>query len=248
MYETLLFDGVDVKVPGVRSIEVWDGALATPRLRGGDLRLPGRDGEKPVDDLPFEADEVGVGLTLDGTDRTVFNDVFRALRRMVNVDGTVTLTRRLSYTTGDEEHTCLARYMSGLNPALTAAMTATRLALVMKNLWGLWYGPQVIIADGTHTVLGDARTRWMTVTFSGGVNPELTNTTTGDVLGWTGSPGGSDVVVDVSELTATRAGVDVSAAMSWQPRTFPMTLRPGPNTLVLTGGGAVSIAYWPAFL
>lgn len=246
MYETLLFDGTDIKVAGVRTIEVWDGALTTPTLRGDDLRIPGRDGEDDVDDRPFDAHPVGVGLTLTTTSRTVFNDVFRTLRRMAKVDGTVTLTRRLSYTSGNEEHTCRARYSSGLDPTLTAAMADGRLALVMKNLDGLWHGPAVTIGAGASVIGGDVRTRRSVVTFTGGTDPTLTNTTTGDVLSWEGSPG-AGVVVDVEDFTATQAGVDVSDGLSWG-RTFPLTLRAGSNTLVLTGGGAVSVAYQPAYL
>lgn len=247
MYETVLFDGVDVKLPGVRTIEVWDGVLSTPSLRGGDLVIPGRDGEIAVDDRPFDAHPFGIGLTLTSTSRTVFNDVFRALRRMCKVDSTVTLTRRLSYTTGDEEHTCLARYASGLDPTLTAAMADGRLAVVMRNLDGLWHGPAQSIADGVSVVEGDVRTRRMVVTFTGGLDPTLTNTTTGDVLSWDGSPGAGGVEVDVAQMTAVQGGLDVSDGLSWS-RTFPLTLRAGANTLVLTGGGAVTVDYQPAYL
>jgi hypothetical protein len=157
------------------------------------------------------------------------------------------LTRRLSYTAGNEEHTCLARYASGLDPTLSSAMADGRLVLIMKNLWGLWYGAAVTIGTGTSSVTGDVRTRKMTVTFTGGTNPALTNSTTGEVLTWTGTVGGTPVVVDVQAMTATQGATDVSDKLSWSG-TYLMTLRAGSNTLSLAGGGSVSVAYSPAYL
>lgn len=248
MYETLLFDGTDIKVAGVQSIEVWDGMLSTPSPRGDDEHIPWADGDVYVE-KPFEAHPIGIGLVLTTGSRTLFNDAFRTLRRLAKVDSTVVLTRRLSYTAGSEEHTCTARYLSGLDPTLSSAMADGRLALVMKNLDGLWYGAAVTIGTGTSTVLGDVRTRKLTVTFTGGSNPALTNSTTGDTLTWTGTVGGTPVVVDVANMTATRGAVDVSNGLSWAVgRVFPMTLKAGSNSLSLSGGGSVSVAYSPAYL
>jgi hypothetical protein len=246
MYETLLFDGTDIKTAGVQSIEVWDGVLSTPSVRGDDEHVPLMDGDLYVD-KPFDAHQIGIGLVLSAGSKTLFNDTFRTLRRLVKVDGTVTLTRRLSYTAGNEEHTCTARYVSGLDPTLSSAMAVGRLVLVMKNLGGLWYGPAVTIGTGASTVTGDVRTRKLTVTFTGGTNPTLTNTTTGEALTWTGAVGGTPVVVDVGNLSASQGGTDVSAGLSWT-KTFPLTLRAGSNTLSLAGGGSVSVAYSPAYL
>lgn len=246
MYETLLFDGTDIKTAGVQSIEVWDGVISTPSVRGDDERIPLVDGDLYVE-KPFDAHQIGIGLVLTTAGRTLFNDTFRTLRRLCKVDGTVTLTRRLSYTSGNEEHTCTARYLQGLDPTLTSAMADGRLVLVMKNLGGLWYGPAVTIGTGASTIAGDVRTRKVTVTFTGGTNPALTNSTTGDVLTWTGAVGGTPVVVDVANMRATQGASDVSSALSWT-KTFPMTLCAGSNTLALAGGGSVSVAYSPAYL
>jgi hypothetical protein len=227
MYETLLFDGTDIKTAGVQSIEVWDGVLSTPSVRGDDEHVPLMDGDLYVD-KPFDAHQIGIGLVLSAGSKTLFNDTFRTLRRLVKVDGT-------------------ARYVSGLDPTLSSAMAVGRLVLVMKNLGGLWYGPAVTIGTGASTVTGDVRTRKLTVTFTGGTNPTLTNTTTGEALTWTGAVGGTPVVVDVGNLSASQGGSDVSAGLSWT-KTFPLTLRAGSNTLSLAGGGSVSVAYSPAYL
>lgn len=247
MYETVKFDGVDVKSTGVRLLRVWEGVLLDPPLRGEDLVVVDSDGESEVDDRAFEAFDVSIGLGLKGLTGTAFNDAHRALALMCKIGRTVTLTRRKSYTSGDEEHTALCRYRSGLGPQMFG-MTEGDLTLVMRNLNGCWYGASTTIADGTHTVTGTARTRRMTITFTGGTSPTLTNSTTGDVLAWTGGAvGGTAVVVDVETITATQGVTNVSGALT-HSRTFPMTLLPGSNTLVLTGGGSVSIAYNPVHL
>jgi hypothetical protein len=245
MYETVLFDGTDIKSAGVREIKVWEGALLTTSLRGDDLIIEDADGMVAVQERPFDSIEMQLGLVLLGTTHADFNDATRALRRLVKADGTVTLTRRLAYGTGNEQHTALARYAGGLEPHLID-MAAGHVDLRMRLLDGLWFGPSTTIT-GTATVAGDVRTRRMTVTFTGGTNPTLTNSTTGDVLTWTGAVGGTPVVVDVEAMSATRGVSNVSGALSWT-RTYPMTLAAGSNTLGITGGGTVSIAYRPAFL
>lgn len=243
MYETILFDGTDIKTAGVRSIQVWDGVLLTTALRGADLLIPGADGEHSIP-RPFGAGVLNLGLVLTTDTNAGFNDAYRALRRLAKVDGTVTLTRRLSFGTGNEEHTAVAKYAGGLEPTMVK-MIGGSLTLSMKILGGLWYGPAVTIGAGTSTVAGDVRTRRMTVTFTGGTNPTLTNTTTGDVLTYTGSP--TSAVVNVESMSAADGGTDVSGLIGWTPNTYPMTLAAGSNTLVLTGGGSVSVAYQPAY-
>lgn len=246
MYETVLFDGTDIKTSGVQLLRVWEGALATPVLRGDDLTVVDADGATSPDDRPFDAFLLNLGLTLRGGTPTGFNDLYRTLRRLVKVDSTVTLTRRMSYTSGNEEHTATARYDSGLAPSMIG-MVEGDFTLAMKVLDGLWHGPAATVTTGTVTVLGDVRTRRMTITFTGGTNPAYTNATTGDVLTWTGAVGGTPVVVNVEAMTATRGGTDVSGALSWT-RTFPMTFKAGANVLSLTGGGSVSTSYSPAYL
>lgn len=242
MWETVLIDGTDVRVAGVRHVAVWDGVLASASARGSDQTFPFRDGDTPTEKA-FGAFDFPLPLQLLAAGATPFNDALRALRLLVKPDRTVTLTRRLSYASGNESHTALARYVSGLDPQMVK-MAGGECQLVMRILEGLWYGPAVTIGAGTSTILGDTRTRRMTITLTGGTNPTLTNTTTGDVLTYTGSP--TAAVVNVEAMTATDT-VDVTQHLTWSPRFFPFTLREGANTLVLTGGGSVAISYQPAF-
>ena len=244
MYETLLFDGTDIKSAGVQTIEVWDGALISPAPRGADQLIPFRDGEIYTAKA-FEAHPVSIGLVLTPTSIMTLNDTLRTLRRLAAPDRTVSLTRRLSYTAGNEQQTCTARYLSGLDPALFQAMTNGRLVLTMRNLDGLWYGASTTIAAGTSTVLGDVRTRKMTVTVSAGTAPTVTNATNGSAFTVTGSTA-TPVVVDVLNQSATASGSDCSSRVSWSG-TWPLQLEAGSNTLTISSG-TLSVAYFPAFL
>jgi hypothetical protein len=244
MYETVLFDGVDIKSTGVRLLRAWESVLDTAPLRGEDLVVVDSDGESPVDERSFEAYNLNLALTLRGATDAAWNDAHRALALMCKIGSTVTLTRRKAYSSGNEEHTAVARYVSGLGPQQMYAMVDADLTLVMRVLSGVWYGSTVTIGTGTTTILGTARTRRITITFTGGTNPTLTNSTTGDSVTWTGAVGGTPVVVTNETLTAMQGATNVSGALS-HTRTFPMTLQPGANTLVLTGGGSVSVAYAP---
>lgn len=60
----LTVDGVPV--PGV--LEVWDGALAPPRRRGGPVALPGRDGALHAPGRPYDATAVSFGVQLHAGD------------------------------------------------------------------------------------------------------------------------------------------------------------------------------------
>lgn len=244
MSQTVLFDGTDIRAAGVRYLEFWDGLYAVGDPRGDDVTVPGVDGDDFVE-KSIQAYSLPLDLVLATTGQTEFNDARRALIRLAKPDSTVVLTRQIPYTSGTETHSALARYESGLAPKMVGA-GAGRLLLTMKILDGVWHGSPVTIGTGASTIAGDVRTRRVTVTFTGGTNPVLTNSSTGETLSWTGAVGGTPVVVDVEAQTATRGGVDVSGALSWSGE-YPMTLRAGAQTLALAGGGSVAVAYQPAY-
>ena len=245
---TVLLDGTDIRSAGVRLLRGWEGALAVPDLRGDDVTVPDTDGDTWVGERPFNAFQVNLPIGLQGGGQAGFNDARRALIRLVKPDGLVTATRRLPFGAGTEDHTASARYVSGLDPTAMFAMVDGELTLALKILTGLWYGPSVTISStGSVTVLGDVRTRRMTITLTGGTNPTLTNTTTGDSLTWTGTVGGTPIVISNETITATQGGTNVSGLLS-HTRTYPMTFAAGANTLALTGGGSFSVAYYPAYL
>jgi len=244
---TILLDGTDIRSAGVRLLRTWEKVIATPDLRGDDIQVPDVDGETNVDERPFNAFQFNLDLALRDASQAAFNDARRALNRLVKPDGIVTATRRLPFGAGDEDHTAPVRYITGLEPSAVYAMVDGEFSVALKVLTGLWYGPTTTVADGSVTILGDVRTRRMTITFTGGTNPTLANSTTGDSVTWTGTVGGTPVVLDNETITATQGASNVSGALS-HARTYPLTLKAGANTLVLTGGGSVSIAYSPAFM
>lgn len=246
MFETILFDGTDIKTPGVVSIEVWKGALGTAPLRGDDKFVPLKDGEAYVEKA-FAPFILNLGLVLTTGSQTLFNDAYRTLRRLAKPDGTVTLTRNMSYSTGNEQVTALARYSGGLEVEPINIVDG-RVVLAMKVLSGLWYGPSTTIGAGTSSIAGDVRTRRMTVTVSAGIGPTVTNSTNGyafTISGDTTTP----VVVDVLNMTASSGGTDCSSRLSWATatKTWPMQLQAGSNTLTISSG-TLSVAYQGAYL
>lgn len=247
--DTILIDGTDLAT-SARIVQAWGGVHAAPANRGQGFTLAGRDGVLDDTDRPFEPGILSLGLLVRGTsDVTGFNDAYRTLKRLVKPGSRVTLTRRLSYGTGTEDHTATARYASGLEPEMLTPADG-RMVLTFTILDGLWYGSAAsltgITGTSSKTATGDVRTHRMTVTLSGGTNQTLTNAATGHSFTYTGSSSTS-VVIDVEAMTATQGGTDVSANLTWT-KTHPFRLVPGAQNLTLTGGGSASISYQPAYL
>lgn len=239
-----LIDGVDLEVAGTRLMQVIEGAHVMAEMRGDLITYPGKDGQVFVD-RPFDSCVVSFGLAVVGPTRSGFNDALQTLRRLIKPGRTVTMSRVLQYSGGPGTHTCLATYAGGLEPVQVSPGTF-RMVLRMLNLDGLWYGSTGTFTAGAGiTVLGDVRTRRMTITLSGGTNPTLTNSTNGWALTYTGSTSTS-VVIDVENMTATQGASDVSGNLSFT-KDWPMQLEAGSNSFVCSSGSA-SITYYPAFL
>src|SRR4051794_38501524 len=113
---TVLVDGYDLSLLAV--LKVWEGVHAVAPLVGELPRIPNRDGRLDADQS-FDALDFPLGLLLRGgaPDITGFNDKYRLLKSKIKPGRLVTLTRRLVFTTGSEDHTAPARYTSGLQPA-----------------------------------------------------------------------------------------------------------------------------------
>lgn len=243
MTDTIKVDGTDVQT-AARILQVWEDVHSTPDLRGSLIEFPTRDGSINVDQ-PFSSKILGIGLLVRGgaPDVTGFNDQYRTLRRLCKPGRTVTLTKELSYSTGNEVYTQLAKLRS-LSPKQETPADY-RVLVEFTLLDGLWFGSAVVIAAGTSTVTGDVRTRRMTITLSAGTNPTVTNSTNGYALTYTGSTA-TAVVIDVENMTATQGASDVSGNLTWT-KDFPMQLEAGSNTLAISSG-TLSVSYQPAFL
>lgn len=238
-YETLLINGVNL-ASYVSCIQSLDGLYTIGTPRGENVVIPGVDGEIYVD-KSFQAGVIELGIFLAGSTTTQFNDNFRALKRLVQPGQRLNLTRRMSFSTGAEDHVASGEYASGLAPELRF-MRFGRTSLGLRIHDGLWYGTgtQTITSSGTVNVLGDIRTHRMTITMPN--YGTVTNTTTGHTI--TTAASGGNVLVDVENMTATQNGNSVSHLMTWNKR-YPMRLAPGANTF---SGSAVSITYTPAYL
>lgn len=255
MTATYLFGGTDVR-SSVRGVGTYEGLFDPPDLVGDDMALSGVDGHAEVTDRTFGPGFFTLALILSATDLTTRTDAIRDLTRLVRPGRTVTVTRRRDYTTGSEDHTALCRYVGGLSPAMVGVSHA-RLAVVMKVLGGIWNGTataltQLAAGTASRTVLGDARTRTMTITFGGATSGTVTllNNTNGFSLSYTGATNVTPVIVDVAARTAMQGATDVSANLTWT-KYVPFQLDEGSNSLTVSGGAGtrtVDITYTPAYL
>ena len=82
----------------------------------------------------------------------------------------------------------------------------------------------------------------MVITFTGGTDPKLTNTTTGEWIQITDGMA-SPVTVDVGLRTVTQGGSPADALFT-KSHDWWMEFVPGVNSLSLTGGGSVSIDFY----
>jgi phage-related protein len=71
-------------------------------------------------------------------------------------------------------------------------------------------------------------------------------TETGTSVTFTGATDVDPAVIDVQSMTATRDGVDVSGLLSHAGAAQGLLLRPGANTVTLTGGGSVDLTAYGA--
>lgn len=255
--DTVLVDGVDLASAG-RIIKVWEGVHETAPLRGDLITIPGRDGLIDAD-RPFGALPFSLGLLIRGgaPDVTGFNDAWRALKAIVKPDRLVTLTRRLSFSTGNEDHTAPARLLGNIPPSQQTPADY-RIVLTWLLLSGFWEGPATTLASTPRsattavTAVGDVRSRHMTITLSGSTGGliELENHTNGTLLSYNAETSSHDVVIDVLNQRATQNGTDVSEHLNWTS-TQAFQLEAGSNSIEFSGGSSgstVAVSYRPAWL
>ncbi len=89
---------------------------------------------------------------------------------------------------------------------------------------------------------GNAPVTDMVITLTGGTNPVLTNTTTGEILTVTDAMA-APVIVDVGARTVTQSGAAADALLEPSEDHW-MEFVPGTNSLTLGGGGSVSIDFY----
>jgi hypothetical protein len=243
---TVLVDGTDLAT-ATRFEEDRDGYYAIPQLRGERPVFPGVDGDTDIEQ-DYATLVFPQHLVLHNASVAEANDEFRTLKKLCKPGQTVTLTKRTTFTGGDEDVTATAKLRdiqrSRINPV------TARCVIEWDILDGVWYGATDTrsLSNGLNSVLGvlgDVRTKRMTITLTGGTTPTLTNFTLGYALTYSGSMS-SPVTIDVLAGTATQSSTDVSQYLSWT-KAVPFALRPGTNSIGLTSSGSGSITYYPAF-
>lgn len=245
-WDTILIDGTDVETATRFAVD-HDGFHGTPPMRGELPTFPGVDGETNVDQ-PFGPTVFPLQLMLLGEDVTTANDEMRTLRRLCKPGGTVTLTKQMAFTSGDESHIATGKLR---NILVSQPSPESFLAVVeFSILEGVWYGTSTSttsLSSGLNTpnIGGDVRTKNMTITLTGGTTPQLVNNTTGFALSFNGAMG-SPVVIDVLNATATQGATDVSDLLT-HTQGLPFALAPGTNQIALFGFGSGSITYTRAY-
>lgn len=256
MTDTVLVDGYDLST--IATLNLWEGVHAAAPLVGELPRIPNRDGR--VDsNHSFDALDFPLGLILQGgsPDITGFNDKYRLLKSKIKPGRLVTLTRRLTFTTGSEDHTAPARYTSGLQPS---QMSPADYGMVIHwdLLSGYWQGPATALASTPRgvqtsvTVAGDVRTCDMTITLSGSSGGAIAfrNDTNGAYFTYNGATTGTAVVIDVLNQTAMQGATDVTEHLSWTGDEV-WQLEAGVNSVQFYGGAVgstVAVSYKPSWL
>lgn len=248
--ETLTINGTDLATL-FTAIEVVDGLFGVPPSRQSDDEVQGRTGV--ISSAPWIGPRViTIGGSLVGDTRASLITATQQLMRLVHNDGRpFTLGRQHTSSDGVVSVEGAARYEGGLDQVERLGILGHRVAFDLLLLDGYFHSAQAVSSGpitGTKSVLvdGDASTTRVTVTFSGGSTAQrLTNSTIGGWVEYTGSTS-TAVTLDVAAFSALQGTTKRNGNVTFsQPDgTRPwFTLRPGVNTLVLTGGGSCTITW-----
>jgi len=259
--ESFSINGTDLESL-CESIQLKRGLVGLPPMRGGSYELSGREGAVPgrrwagprvitLGGLLYGRN----GAVLVPSDaRARFHDQERALAAAVYAGGLdATYTRVIPSVSGDLTTVASGYYLSGLESIEQAAFHAGRFAFDLYLYDAFWHATSdtalsAITGSATPTIAGDVPTRRVTLTFSGVTGVQrLTNATTGEWVEVLGNTAAS-TALDCEAFTAIRSGAskagDVAhnaAFDSW------LSLAAGSNSLTLTGGGQVVVAYRGAY-
>ena len=255
LWDTLLVNGVDLTTMGCIAAP-YEFPYNSAPLRGDLSKYNGVDGVRYFDQ-PLDAGLLSVTVSLSASCSGVtanswigLNDAYRELRMLCKPDRPSVLTRRMEFSSGQEEHTANAKL---LDIAVTRPVTNVLKCLVeFSILDGCWFGPQESIAafaSASPTIKGDVRTLKITATLSAGaVSPVVTNNENQYSFSYVGTVPAGGVAVDVLNRRAKRISDngDVSLNLKWaKPQIF--RLEPGANSINTTSG-TVALDYSPAYL
>jgi len=211
--------------------------------RGSNIILPGVDGEY---DVPNK-DTGSIDFTLETflPSDTFYDSKVSIARLLYKQTSNVLLGRTLPLTVPIDVEVSVrpvgvARTGSGSD--------RFRVSWPLRAISPFWrhQTPRAAVNVGTtFSVAGDGHVGDAVITFTGGTTPTLTNSTNGDKLTLTASPG-TPVIVDVGLRTVTQGGSDWDANFDPSEQRW-MRFEPGSNAMVLTGGGSVAATFYEKY-
>jgi hypothetical protein len=253
-WDTYLANGEDFSTLGCIT-EPFDAPYTQSGQRGDLPQYAGIDGAG-YSDQPFDPGLLSFEIMLapdcgsEAAQRSNLNTRFRNLRTICRPDRLSTLTRRMSFDSGNETHTANGKLLSITpNHYGPEAMSCLVEFIILD---GCWFGGSEAVGAGsaiTPTIKGDTRTYHITAVLSAGaVNPVVTNVTNGYSFSYVGTVPTGGVSVDVLTRQAKRVSDngDVSLSLRWA-KAQPFRLDPGVNTIT-DSSGTVALTYYPAYL
>jgi hypothetical protein len=201
-------------------LQIIDGSIGIPPMRQDDYVVPGRTGA--VAATPWWGPRtVTFGGVVAGSSRAAMQANLKGLMSLVLQGGdTYTMTRTLDTlgTPATVTHTATARYLGGLEQVQPLSDKVAKVAFDVQLMDGFWYD-QAYSSLGTASISGTA------------VVPALGDGPTQDI-----------------QITYS-AGADTQRVTNTAyPGLSRLTVKPGNNTLVVSGGGSVTLRYKAAWL
>jgi hypothetical protein len=254
----------NVSLHGVdgRILEVLDGAMTVPSLRGDNFVSSGRSGSQ-WNPKVYESAIANVVVTILATDSSgnipatvngrleQLRTNYRALLALVNTSRAPFEVTRGIISSGSTVWQKQNGEIDGNISPEFLGDTAMRVVFGIRLLDGVWTSVTTTTANpvGTLTVGGDTRTTALSVTINGTGARTLTNTTTGHTV--TIATGVGAVVIDCEAFTVKKVADGTNA---WSFVTFSggsgpylFALEAGANVITLSSSTA-SITYREAFL
>lgn len=201
-------------------LQVIEGSIGIPAMRQDDYVVPGRTGA--VAATPWWGPRVvSFGGIVTGATRAAYQGNLKSLMSLVHNGGdTFTMSRTLDTagTPTTVTHQATARYLGGLDSVNELSPNVGRVAFDVQLMDGYWY-------DAAYSALG-------TASISGtAVVPALGDAPTQDIeITYSIGPGTQRVTNTAYEGLGR------------------LTVKPGNNTLVVSGGGNVTLRYRAAWL
>lgn len=267
MADNYYINDVDIRTY-LTAVQELTGYIAAPPVLQDDFRIPGRTGATAVAPWvgarPFTIGGVIYGKAAtnptDERNRAALHDNMRAFIRLAfNGGKPVTIRRELLQGDGTVlKASAEARYAGGLDAPAHLSANAARVAVEFSLLDAYWYAAETTDSGARDDFMfsikvpGDVPTHRVTVRFNNSATTQrLTSTTTGDWVQYDASTMAQSVLLDVADFTALQGTTnriehvtsgDTGSSYYW------MTLAPGINTFILTGGGSVRVTYRAAYL